>query len=133
MGRLTNHFDYCAFIDCKWRNAELEKVNQCDFFNMTSRDKCHDKAIYEKLREYEEAEEQGLLLRLPCKNGDVVWAIRNYKGIKHVQKGFVNEMFFTQEMKLCIVVKNVARGFWGETIFLTQEEAEKALAERGKE
>lgn len=30
-------------------------------------------AIYEKLATYEDAEEQGLLLRLPCKVGDYAW------------------------------------------------------------
>lgn len=29
--------------------------------------------VYMKLKEYEDAEEQGLLLRLPCKVGDYVW------------------------------------------------------------
>ena len=32
-------------------------------------------AVYEKLREYEDLEEQGLLLRLPCKVGDTVYVI----------------------------------------------------------
>ena len=30
-------------------------------------------AVYRKLKEYEDAEEQGLLLRLPCKVGDTVY------------------------------------------------------------
>lgn len=30
-------------------------------------------SIYEKLRKYEDAEEQGLLLKLPCNVGDMVW------------------------------------------------------------
>lgn len=71
-----------------------------------------------------------LTISLPCKIGDRVWAIRNYKGIKHAQEGIVAEMFFTPEMKLHIVVKHVARGEWGKNVFATQEEAEAALAER---
>ena len=70
-----------------------------------------------------------MLLKLPCKVGDIVWAIRHYRGVKYAQQGFVNEMFFTKEMKLMIVVKNIARGEFGKTVFLTQEEAEQALAE----
>lgn len=112
MDRLTNHFDYCAFIDCKWRNAELEKVNQCDFFNMTSRDKCHDKAIYEKLREYEDAEEQGLLLRLPCAVGTPVWTIMCAMNGK-------NPMLFRQDFELSMLQH------WGKAVFLTKEEAEE--------
>lgn len=67
---------------------------------------------------------------LPCKLGDVVWAIRSYKGIKRPQKNVVSEMFFRKNMELIIVVSHVARGLWGETVFATKEDAEKALGER---
>ena len=67
---------------------------------------------------------------LPCKIGNRVWAIRNFKGVKQPQDGIVSEMFFTNDMKLQIVVKYVARGEWGKTIFATRGDAEKALAER---
>ena len=36
-------------------------------------------------------------------------------------------MFFTDDMELCIVVKGVARGKWGETVFATYEEAEERI------
>ena len=58
MERLTNHFNHCDFIGCGW----LEE-NVCRVFG-TDTEKCHRKSVYEKLREYEDAEEQGLLLRL---------------------------------------------------------------------
>lgn len=64
---------------------------------------------------------------LPCKIGDTVWAIRNYHGVKHPQQGVVTDMFFLNNMELQIVVKFVARGKWGETIFATKEDAEKAI------
>lgn len=67
---------------------------------------------------------------VPCKIGDRVWAIRNYKGIKHPQEGIVNEMFYTQEMRLVIVVKHIARGEWGETVFGTYEKCQRAIEER---
>ena len=66
-------------------------------------------------------------VELPCKVGDTVWAIRDFKGIKHPQEGIVSEMYFTKEMKLHIVVKYVARGEFGKTVFLTREAAEAAL------
>ena len=84
MERLTNRFDYCEFIECKWRDSELAKVDKCKFFDATSRDKCHEKAVYEKLREYEDAEEQGLLLRLPCKVGDTVWCLEENECVGYV-------------------------------------------------
>ena len=64
-----------------------------------------------------------LIALLPCKIGDKVWAIRNYSGVKTPKCGVVSEMYFIEKMRLCIVVKNVARGEWGKTVFATCEEA----------
>lgn len=69
----------------------------------------------------------GETIVLPCKIGDTVWAIRNYHGVKHPQQGVVTDMFFLSNMELQIVVKFVARGKWGENIFATKEDAEKAI------
>lgn len=38
---------------------------------------CHILKMYKKLAEYEDTEEHGLLLRLPCKVGDTVYVIAN--------------------------------------------------------
>ena len=69
---------------------------------------------------------------IPLKIGDTAWAIRTYKGVKYAQKGFVNEMFYNKDMKLVIVVKNIARGLFGEKVFATKEEAEQALKQMGE-
>ena len=69
-------------------------------------------------------------VEVPCKIGDFVWAIRSFKGKKHPQRGIVSDMFFTKDMKLMIVVKYVARGEWGKTVFATDKEAYAAIAER---
>ena len=87
----------------------------------------------EQLKAYEDAEEQGLLLRLPCKVGDTMWAIRNHCGVRYAKQGIVSEMFFTKDMKLLIVVKSIARGELGQKVFFTKEEAEKKIAEMGGE
>jgi hypothetical protein len=126
--RLTNHFDYCDFISCKYRNPELAKVNQCDFFNMTSRDKCHDKAIYEKLKEYEDLEEQGLLLKLPCKVGDVVYSVECDR-----IKEFIATQFDVFTENIYAISGSIFVGLMGYSVFATREEAEKALAEMGCE
>lgn len=68
---------------------------------------------------------------IPCRIGQVVYGIRNYKGISSVQKGFVSEMFFTKDMKLMIVVKHVCRGEWLEKVFPTFESAEAAMRKVG--
>lgn len=72
----------------------------------------------------------GHKVEIPCKIGDEVWAIRNYNGVKHPQKGFVSDMLFTRDMKLHIVVKHIARGEWGKDVFATYEEAAEAIGER---
>lgn len=69
-------------------------------------------------------------VKLPCKIGDFVWAIRSYNGHKHPQRGVVSEMYFARDMKLQIVVKHVARGEWGKTVFATDKEAYAAIGER---
>ena len=69
---------------------------------------------------------------VPCKIGDRVWTIRNHRGFLIPHEGIVSEIFFCHGMQLCIVVKNIARGEWGKTIFATKEEAEAAIEERRK-
>ena len=65
---------------------------------------------------------------LPCKVGDEVWAIRQYRHIKIPVKGKVSEMYYIDEsMTLCIVVKGVCRGEWGKAVFPTYEAAESYL------
>lgn len=69
-------------------------------------------------------------LDIPCKIGDTVYAIRNYGGIKRVMTGKVSEMYFSgEEMRLCIVVKCIARGLWMKDVFPTYEDAERKLRE----
>ena len=72
-------------------------------------------------------------VELPCRIGDTVWAIRSFHGIKSPQKGIVGDMFFTRDMELVIVVKYVARGKWGETVFATCEDAANAIARMRKD
>lgn len=65
---------------------------------------------------------------IPCRIGDKVYAIRNYKGHPKVEYGTVSEMFYVgEEMSLCIVVHNIVRGYWGKNIFDTYEKAEESI------
>ena len=89
--------------------------------------------VFDKLADYEDAEEQGLLLRLPCKVGTPVYMVAQDCGgdtldcrcmdcedCRYLYR-FVEENAFDTYM--CDAV--------GKTIFLTREEAEKALADMG--
>lgn len=87
-----------------------------------------------KLAEYEDLEEQGLMLRLPCKIGDIVYSVtRNFISeytICSIEK--YNEGFFFNwrcEKGIYINVRGFTDYDIGKTVFLTKEEAEQALAE----
>lgn len=99
---------------------------------------CHCELVedmIEKLAEYEDLEEQGRLIKLPCKVGDTLYRLvpnlyRKYVEIKIAQ--FVineNGIYF-------ITNKGVSwsAGEIGKTVFLTKPEAEAKLKElRGGE
>ncbi len=84
-------------------------------------------AQFDHLRELLEAEADGSIAPIPCKIGDRVWAIRSYNGSKHPQEGIVSEIYFLPDMTLQIVVKHVARGIFGKTIFHTLHETQEAI------
>lgn len=96
-------------------------------------ERCAIQKAFDKLAEYERLEEQGLLLKLPCKVGDAVYAItRNFISEYRI-RNFIcydnGNIFFDWK---CIkgIYKNV-KGFHiddiGKTVFLTKEEAEQEL------
>lgn len=97
--------------------------------------KYHDAAFTPGVYEHSIFGKAALLLdqntvEVPCKIGDFVWAIRNFHGHKHPQRGIVSDIYFLKDMSLQIVVKYVARGKWGETVFATDKEAYAAIGER---
>lgn len=86
--------------------------------------------LHKRLGEWIDADRKGRLPILPCAIGDAVWGIRNHKGHVCAHHGFVSEMYYSKDMKLIIVIKNICRGEFGKSVFHTREQAEKALAER---
>ena len=96
---------------------------------------CNECVIYQaiqKLAEYEDLEEKGLLLRLPCKVGDTVYILRKnivneeqvydvqYRGITY-QKG---QRWYVNIGGLAYFEMD-----FGKDVFLTQAEAEQKLKE----
>ena len=87
-----------------------------------------------KLAEYEDLEEQGLLLRLPLKIGDTVYSvtrdfISEYK-ICSIEK--YNEGFFFNwkcEKGMYINIRGFTNHQIGKDVFLTKSEAEQKLKE----
>lgn len=91
-------------------------------------------AVYRKLKDYEDAKEQGLLLRLPCKVGDIVYKVNkaSKKISKHrVLKIEIEKMEGT-DFTTQIWFENYDFTFahrFGEVIFFTRDEAEAKLKE----
>lgn len=76
--------------------------------------------ILTKLADYEDLEEQGRLIKLPCKVGDTVY---------HVIQGRIIEV---SNIDLFFLLLSVAENRFNNSVFLTQSEAEAKLAEMKK-
>lgn len=105
-------------------------------------------AVYRKLKSYEDAEEQGLLLRLPCGIGSDVYIIPskiNYK-LNILSLHPENNKVYHQKVDLITFTENgwyikcdkdreyaieriLSEKMYKETWFLSQEEAEAKLKE----
>lgn len=124
MERLTKRYkDHVAVVcdNCK------EKDSHCDAFSCRA-------VIRDRLAEYEDAEEQGLSVKIPCKVKSHIWLIKWWK----------NAFEFTKQsppIERCIqyfsiesdgVYAHLKDGsinikYFGEFAFTSREEAEKAL------
>lgn len=114
-------------------------IGDAMWLNVCEPDDEEIEAVYHKLREYEDLEEQELLLRLPCKVGDTVYGISMGKIISLT----VNEIsIFCMKGEKIINAKcqnndefrNYVEREFGKTVFLTKSEAEAKLKDlRGGE
>lgn len=95
----------------------------------------HSRMAIEKLAAYEDAEEQGVLLRLPCKVGDTVYVpTRNFiSELRITEVTCDRNGIYLRWVLLSGIYPNL-NGFAGRKIgnevFLTKSEAEAKLAER---
>ena len=105
------------------------------YFNSGAKDQvavsAYRQQAIERLAEYEDMEEQGLLIRLPCKVGSMIYRFQRY----------FDDATLTSKIKIkpCEVESVSIEGLmttdhvfllfsdFGKTVFLTREEAEKAL------
>ena len=114
--------------------------------NDETRKSGRQQAAYRKLKDFEDAEEQGLLVRLPVnKNAEIYlissrWTICSKCGSRFDEYNCIGceyECDSKKEYYICITylssinVSAYANRF-GKTIFLTREEAEKKLEEMKK-
>ena len=111
--------DICDDIECNCSKCELEKV-------------------LEKLATYEDLEEQGLLVRLPCKVGDTVYVpTRNFVSELRIimVSVYMHDTYFRWILNSGIYpnLDGFPGSKLGKTVFLTREEAEKKLEEMKNE
>lgn len=87
----------------------------------------------DRMKELAEADKDGRLAVLPCKVGDIVWA--NLDEMRHTRKCVIE--FVNIGSRVTTIVFSTVDGLreqygvnpisFGKTVFLTREEAEKAL------
>ena len=102
--------------------------------------------VYFKLKDIEDLEKQGLLLRLPCKMGDTIYVngilgvgeAEEYKVIRvdyHSNLATKRSEFYIEALLVSAPENSI--GFYdkeiGKTVFLTQEEAKRKLKEMESE
>lgn len=82
------------------------------------------KQLKEMVEKYEKLEERGLLIKLPCKVGTELFHVRTEiyaDGYSVEHKKVIKEIEFTNH-NIFEIKRN-----WNKTVFLTREEAERAL------
>lgn len=100
-------------------------------------------AVYHKLREYENLEEQGRLVKLPCKVGDVLYFAHHDRvissevlSVKYHAEAENHDVFIRERLTIDVEGVSAEIDFCdiGKTVFLTKSEAEAKLKElRGVE
>ena len=122
------------------RLTERDWKNKCEGYpwNVHPVKDIDDLQYYKKLALYEDAEEHGLLLRLPCKVGDTIYEVsyenRKYVICEHIVNQFVYTTYRKPRIEIYCEGEN---GFLSSSItgqlddglFLNREEAESKLKE----
>ena len=118
MSRLTDH-EWDDYNEPGCQDCSAYAYDCCRVDNAIS--DCHRRLIYNRLAAYEDAEESGLLIRLPCKVGDVLY--EPYRDgidcgdIHHVNIDIESDIGSFEPSDI------------GKTVFLAREEAEAKLKE----
>ena len=145
MGRLTER-KYGEIVSSKREKTQIHCSNFCNNCSQGAGNCGYVREMVEKLAEYEDAEEQGLLLRLPCEYKTKVYVVpTNENGLKDIAEmlclGYsIGEpqnnmnLFSTNRFN-----KDVPKMYqpsideFGKTVFLTKEEAEQKLESMKRE
>lgn len=151
MERLTETNNCIGFmetylnIDCE--ECQFKNTGECEEY----KDECRAvadfkrfvKDMYSKLKDYEDLEEQGLLLKIPCKIGDTIYVIPSKPMYDiniangHEERNIIYEQIVSgivpsKEGYILYTCGNqniVLGGEYKNTWFLEKEEAKSALSE----
>lgn len=136
MERLTENvlgniqLNACGNDFCKETCAEYDEEKSCN--------NCPIQKAFEKLAEYEDLEEQGKLLKLPCVVGDIIYEVsyenREFVIKEHIVKEFVYRKYRFPRIEIYCENENGflacnSMGKLDECLFLTKSAAERALKE----
>lgn len=121
--------------EIKGTNGELCRET-CEKYEC---DSCPIRKAIEKLADYEDAEEQGLLLRFPCKIGSTLYwptsnRINKYKVIGLCFDITKNKWMYEVAYQIGLEWHKTTCDFdcINKKVFLTKEEAEQALKQMGE-
>lgn len=125
MERLTNK--YCSgdeyYMNCP-EDCDIDDCGGCIKFD----------TLVNKLGEYEDAEEHGLLVRLPCKVGDAIFYLNPFGEIENGRITMIQQKANgTWKFRVTTDFSHdVTTDAFGTAIFLTRAEAEAALTQEGQ-
>ena len=139
MERLTRRLNNNKIVAIKGDSCDY---NAYSFDCQTSEERKRLKTALEKLANYEDLEEQGLLVRLPCKVGDTVYRV-NAGAKQPIIPMTVSEIhFLCYKNERAVRFDAIGKEDMGEScyrledigriVFLTREESEKKLEEMKK-
>lgn len=100
--------------------------------------KFEDEAIskgvtFKRIVELMNADHDGRLVLLPCKVGDDVWFVRKFGKERCITQREVDCVNIDSRGNVFVSARRISGGYIGKTVFLTREEAEAALAQKGGE
>lgn len=147
MERLTETNNCIGFmetylnVDCG--KCQYKNTGECEEFKDECRAvadfKIFVKSMYSKLKEYEDLEEQGKLLRLPCEIGDILYILTDDSPTRFEETKCQSIVFYSKNNFVVYAPCQyddwgnakwkLKRKDFGKTVFLTRQEAEQALKE----
>ena len=124
MERITFEGNFCDISMCR--------ENPCPYNGM-----CSQRQTWERLKKYEDAEQDGRLVVRPCKIGDRVFHVRRVTQAEAKRMGVTpryGRIIYYEDRPFAIKEKLCTKSDYaqiGKTVFLTREDAEEALAQKG--